>query len=76
MRQYSNICGKAIITHNLHTRIENKMNFVGPLMQRSDSGGRAGGSLHGSESSAVDSDYSEPSLTNDSRSPRSIPSSE
>jgi hypothetical protein len=52
------------------------MNFVGPLMQRSDSGGRAGGSLHGSESSAVDSDYSEPSLTNDSRSPRSIPSSE
>jgi hypothetical protein len=64
-----------ISTHNLHTRIADKKNY-GELMQRSDSGGSAGGSTHGSESSAIDSDYSEPSLTTDSRSPRSIASSE
>jgi hypothetical protein len=45
-------------------------------MQCSDSGGSAGGSLHGSESSAVDSDYTETSSVNDFDSPRSISPSE
>lgn len=55
--QYPNICKKTVSTHSFHTRIANKKNY-GELMQRSDSGGSAGGSPHGSESSAVDSDYS------------------
>jgi hypothetical protein len=58
-----------------HTSIANKKN-CGERMQRSDSTRSAGGSPHCSESCAIDSDYGEPSLTNDSHSPRSIASSE